>query len=84
MDQEQPDSVVSRGHYPCAPLKLRQLIHELTAVGFLPGGGKGSHQNHRHPCGARITLGGKLGDDALPYQERAARMALREVLDESQ
>ena len=55
------------------------LIRELEAAGFVDRGGKGSHRNLMHPSGVRITLGGKLGDDARPYQERAVRKALEDA-----
>jgi predicted RNA binding protein YcfA (HicA-like mRNA interferase family) len=66
------------------PRKLRQLIGDLERAGFLALGGKGSHRNYRHPSGARLTLSGAPGDDALPYQERAVRQALEEVSREGQ
>lgn len=63
--------------------KIRQLIKDLTDVGFheIQGGGKGSHRKfvHARYTGA-VTLSGKLGDDAKPYQERQVQRAVEEIL----
>jgi predicted RNA binding protein YcfA (HicA-like mRNA interferase family) len=62
--------------------KIRQLIKDLTEAGFyeIQGGGKGSHRKFTHAWypGA-VTLSGKLGDDAKPYQEKQVQRALEEV-----
>jgi len=61
------------------PRKLRELIAELKKAGFIDRGGKGSHRNFTHPlCHLPVTISGKQGDDAKPYQERAVREALEE------
>ena len=57
------------------PRKLRDLIADLTSAGFVDRGGKGSHRNLERGS-IRVTLSGKLGDDAKPYQEREVRRAL--------
>ena len=62
------------------PRKLRQLMADLEKVGFVNRGGKGSHRNYLHPSGARVTISGQPGHDALPYQERQ----VRRQIDESQ
>jgi predicted RNA binding protein YcfA (HicA-like mRNA interferase family) len=59
------------------PRKLRQLITDLERAGFSNRGGKGSHRNFTHPRGLRVTLSGSPGDDAMRYQERAVRQALK-------
>ena len=41
-------------------------------------GGKGDHRNYKHPKGARVTLSGKAGADAKPYQEREVERAIEE------
>ena len=51
------------------PRKLRELIRALKRAGFVDRGGKGSHRNFEHPRGVRVTLSGRPGDDAKPYQE---------------
>jgi predicted RNA binding protein YcfA (HicA-like mRNA interferase family) len=51
------------------PRKIRQLIADLEAAGFINRGGKGSHRNYEKN-GVRITVSGQPGDDAKPYQER--------------
>lgn len=61
------------------PPKVRELIARLEKAGFVGHGGKGSHRNFRHPTGVRITISGKAGGDALPYQERDVNKALRQV-----
>jgi predicted RNA binding protein YcfA (HicA-like mRNA interferase family) len=52
------------------PRKIRELIRDLLRAGFTNRGGKGSHRNFTHPGGAHVTLSGKEGDDAKPYQEK--------------
>ena len=49
------------------PRKLRELITELKAAGFIDRGGKGSHRNFIHPKGLIVTLSGKSGADVKPY-----------------
>jgi len=61
------------------PRKIRNLIEDLKRAGFLDRGGKGSHRNFRHDSGVHITISGKLGDDAKPYQEKALTVALKEI-----
>lgn len=62
------------------PRKLRQLLCELRDAGFdeLPGRGKGDHAAWRHPLAPRhkLTIDGRPGDDAKPYQERQVRAAI--------
>ncbi len=64
------------------PRKIRELVSILEKAGFINRGGKGSHRNYKHPQGAKITISGRLGDDAKPYQERALKTALQEVQNE--
>jgi predicted RNA binding protein YcfA (HicA-like mRNA interferase family) len=59
------------------PHKVRDLVRDLERAGFVNRGGKGSHRNFLHPRGLRITISGKLGDDAKHYQERDVEKALR-------
>ena len=61
------------------PRKLRELIADLKKAGFVDRGGKGSHRNLKHASGVKITLSGRLGDDAKPYQEREVHKALEET-----
>jgi predicted RNA binding protein YcfA (HicA-like mRNA interferase family) len=62
------------------PRKIRALIADLEKAGFINRGGKGSHRNFTHPgCSMPITISGKPGDDAKPYQERAVRDSLEEI-----
>ena len=64
------------------PRKIRDLVQDLQRAGFfsIPGGGKGSHRKFVHPAypGA-VTLSGKSGDDAKPYQERQVQRAIEQV-----
>ena len=66
------------------PRKVRELVADLLANGFLEvvGGGKGSHRKfvHERYPGA-LTVSGHVGDDAKPYQEKQVRKAL-EMIDE--
>ncbi|MDQ3011466.1 MAG: type II toxin-antitoxin system HicA family toxin [Acidobacteriota bacterium] len=61
------------------PRKIRELIQELEAAGFVTRGGKGSHRNFVHPRVAKpVTLPGKSGDDAKQYLEKAVKAAIEE------
>ena len=66
------------------PRKVRDIVAELLTHGFveIPGGGKGSHRKfvHERFPGA-VTISGRSGDDAKPYQEKQVRKAL-EIVDE--
>jgi predicted RNA binding protein YcfA (HicA-like mRNA interferase family) len=62
--------------------KIRQLIKDLAEAGFyeIQGGGKGSHRKFTHVrYPGAVTLSGKPGDDAKPYQEKQVQRALEEV-----
>ena len=60
------------------PRKVRELIRDLEQAGFANRGGKGSHRNFEHLNGVRVTLSGRLGADAKPYQEREVKRAIEE------
>jgi predicted RNA binding protein YcfA (HicA-like mRNA interferase family) len=60
------------------PRKIRELIRDLEAAGFVNRGGKGSHRNFTHPRSRPITISGKAGADAKEYQERAVKRAIEE------
>ena len=62
------------------PPKIKELIDQLLNAGFNNRGGKGSHRNFSHVKGAKITISGKAGEDAKPYQVKAVKKALDEVL----
>lgn len=64
------------------PRKIRELIKDLKRAGFYDRGGKGSHKNFIHSSGSVITISGKLGDDAKPYQEKQLKEVLRKVNNE--
>jgi predicted RNA binding protein YcfA (HicA-like mRNA interferase family) len=69
------------------PRKIRKLVKDLRDAGFAEvlGGGKGSHRkfvHDRYP--GVVTISGKDGDDAKPYQERQLQKALDEVENENQ
>lgn len=61
------------------PRKIRELIRELEKAGFVNRGGKGSHRNYIHESGVVLTISGKLGDDAKPYQEKLVKQKVLEV-----
>jgi predicted RNA binding protein YcfA (HicA-like mRNA interferase family) len=65
------------------PLKIRKLIAELEKAGFINRGGKGSHRNYEHGTGIKITLSGKLSDDAKKYQEREVKLKIEESKNET-
>lgn len=60
------------------PRKIRELIKELEAAGFVNRGGKGSHRNFEHPKNIRVTVSGKPGEDAKPYQEKEVDQKIEE------
>ncbi|PIW63764.1 MAG: hypothetical protein COW13_01490 [Candidatus Omnitrophica bacterium CG12_big_fil_rev_8_21_14_0_65_50_5] len=65
------------------PRKIRELISDLKHAGFMDRGGKGSHRNFVHVRSRfPVVISGKGGDDALHYQEKAVKRAIKEVLDE--
>jgi predicted RNA binding protein YcfA (HicA-like mRNA interferase family) len=59
--------------------KIRELIKELEMAGFIDRGGKGSHRNFMHISGVVLTLSGKPGDDAKPYQEKLVKEKIQET-----
>jgi len=61
------------------PPKIRELISQLQSAGFENRGGKGSHRNFIHVKGTKITISGKSGADAKPYQVKAVKKAIGEV-----
>ncbi len=64
------------------PRKIRELKAELRRAGFTEQPGKGSHTGWRHPLlPDKVTLSGKDGDDAKPYQERNLRTTLATLRD---
>jgi len=64
------------------PPKIKELIKKLEFAGFIDRGGKGSHRNYKHPKGVNITISGKPGSDAKPYQEVDVKKALERIKDE--
>lgn len=61
------------------PKRIKELIKELEAAGFVNRGGKGSHRNFLHPSGIAVTISGHLGDDALPYQVKLVKTKIEEA-----
>ena len=61
------------------PRKIRELIKELEKAGFVSRGGRGSHQNYLHAKGIVLTISGKPGDDAKPYQEKIMKKKIQEA-----
>ena len=64
------------------PPKIRELIRDLEAAGFVNRGGKGSHRNFRHQKGANITISGAPGQDAKKYQVRDVKRAMELIGNE--
>jgi predicted RNA binding protein YcfA (HicA-like mRNA interferase family) len=63
------------------PRKIRDLIRDPEAAGFVNRGGKGDHRNFVHPQVAKpVTIAGKLGADTKHYQEKAVRLAIEESM----
>ena len=61
------------------PKKIRELISMLEKAGFSNRGGKGSHRNFLHLSGVKVTISGKLGNDALKYQEKEVKSKITEA-----
>jgi len=64
------------------PRKVRELIRDLLSVGFyeISGGGKGSHRKFAHSgYSGAVTISGRPGDDAKPYQEKEVKRAIEAV-----
>jgi predicted RNA binding protein YcfA (HicA-like mRNA interferase family) len=64
------------------PPKIKELIKKLESAGFIDRGEKGSHSNYKHSKGVNITISGKPGSDAKPYQEVDVKKALERIKDE--
>jgi predicted RNA binding protein YcfA (HicA-like mRNA interferase family) len=60
------------------PKKIRELIRELKMAGFIDRGGKGSHRNFMHPSSIVLTISGRPGDDARPYQTKLVKAKIEE------
>jgi HicA toxin of bacterial toxin-antitoxin, len=59
------------------PRKKREIRAELRRRGFTNRGGKGDHGVWVHPLvPGHMSVDGKDGDDAKPYDERNLRKAL--------
>jgi predicted RNA binding protein YcfA (HicA-like mRNA interferase family) len=58
------------------PPKIRILEKNLIKAGFIYLPGKGSHRKYVHPKGIRVTISGKAGSDARPYQINEVQQAL--------
>lgn len=62
------------------PKKIRELKQLLRKAGFEELTGKGSHTNWIHPLyPGKITVSGKDGADAKPYQEKEILGAIQQV-----
>ena len=62
------------------PKKVRELKEMLRKTGFIQKPGKGSHTNWIHPFySGKVTVSGKHGTDAKPYQEKTVFQAIKEV-----
>jgi len=64
------------------PKKIRELKSMLAKAGFKEISGKGSHTKWLHRLfSGRVTLSGKDGNDAKPYQEKEVSDAIKQVED---
>jgi predicted RNA binding protein YcfA (HicA-like mRNA interferase family) len=62
------------------PKKIGELKKILEKAGFQKLPGKGSHTNWIHPLySGKVTISGKDGNDAKPYQEKEVKQAIQEV-----
>ena len=66
------------------PKKIRELKAMLKKAGFSERSGKGSHTKWLHRLyPGRVTLSGKDGDDAKPYQEKEVKEAIKLIKQQS-
>jgi predicted RNA binding protein YcfA (HicA-like mRNA interferase family) len=62
------------------PKKVRELKQMLRKTGFIQKPGKGSHTNWVHSLySGKVTVSGKDGTEAKPYQEKEVIKAIQEV-----
>jgi len=63
------------------PPKIKKLKGALSKAGFRWRPGKGSHTFWAHPNlpGEEVTISGKDGEDAKPYQIKDVQNALRKL-----
>jgi predicted RNA binding protein YcfA (HicA-like mRNA interferase family) len=62
------------------PKKIRELKSMLQRAGFVMRAGKGSHTVWSHAkLKESITVSGRDGDDAKPYQEKDVRQIIRKA-----
>jgi predicted RNA binding protein YcfA (HicA-like mRNA interferase family) len=67
------------------PRKIRELKQILRKLDFTELPGKGSHTNWIHPLySGKLTISGKDGSDAKPYQEKDVQQAIKEVEERQQ
>ena len=64
------------------PKKIRELKSLLLKAGFIYESGRGSHTKWSHPLlPGKLTLSGKDGGDAKPYQEKDVDNALKKLAE---
>jgi hypothetical protein len=65
------------------PRKIRQLKADLRKAGAYQASQEGSHTKWKHLLvpESLLILSGHDGEDAKPYQERAARDLLRKIAE---
>jgi predicted RNA binding protein YcfA (HicA-like mRNA interferase family) len=62
------------------PKKVRELKAILLKAGFEYESAKGSHTKWSHPLiDGKLTVSGKDGGDAKPYQEKDVQNALKKL-----
>lgn len=62
------------------PKKIRELKQMLLQTGFICKSGKGSHTKWYHSLlKGMVTISGKDGNDAKPYQEKDVINAIKIV-----
>ncbi len=53
------------------PLKVREVIRDLSDAGWLHVRTKGDHRVFQHPDGRTTVISGQLGDDVRPGTYKA-------------
>ena len=62
------------------PRKIRELVAALEKAGFVARRSRSSHRQFTHlRVPGTVTVAGRLGADAKPYQERDVAEALTKV-----
>ena len=68
-------------YYRCMSPKIHELIQNLESIGFVNKGDKNGYRNLRHTNGIKITVGGRLSQEAKQYQINDVNRAIEMISD---